>query len=129
MRTIVIGDSDEDSDWIKKVAGGKFQQEDLAASERALEIHRAGAGNVVEQLKAVTSYKVMQSGVYIGRLDFGSEITVDVRSMHPQLVQAMQQMITYSVVYQGRQVIVGQPDYEAAVLNRLTALGFTYTKL
>lgn len=38
MRTLIIGNSEEDSDWIKKIRN--FQEQDLKASKLASLIHK-----------------------------------------------------------------------------------------
>lgn len=44
MRTIIIGDSEEDSDWIKKI--GNYQEEDLKASELASQMNKGAKKNL-----------------------------------------------------------------------------------
>lgn len=125
MQTLVIGDSDEDSDWIKRVGNGVFQQEDLAASERALELHRARLGVTTKQA-GLEVYTVKLGGLYVGRLEFGPLVSVDVRSTNTKLIEDMQQMITGPVYHHGHTVTVGMPEYPDAVLGKLAALGYTY---
>lgn len=54
MKTITIGNSDEDADWLKKLVGGKYRDEDMAASEDALQKHRKG---IVKALKSYIAKK------------------------------------------------------------------------
>lgn len=74
------------------------------------------------------SYAMTFNEQNAGYLIFGPVVAIDVRSTHPQLVHEVGQMITNPVDYGGRKLTVGMPDYPKAVLNKLTALGFTYSK-
>lgn len=56
MKVVTIGNSDEDADWLKRLAGGKYREEDMAASEDALKKHRKGI------VKALKSYITRRRG-------------------------------------------------------------------
>ncbi len=51
MKTITISNSDEESDWLKKIANGKFQQQDLQASEDAKKYRKPGIANLLDKLR------------------------------------------------------------------------------
>lgn len=118
----VIGDSEEDSDWIRKGALSKFRQEELDIHKQLQA--KAKLTTAISNLAKGQTYKIMRDGAYKGRLSFAPDVALSLSSQDVVLVNQIQKMIVNPVHWDGKDNPLGSNDYPQAVIGILHKLGY-----